>query len=205
MSRGLSLALVAVLANGAPAAAVPNGGPSRVPVKGCAWEKFSDARVGLEAWVQRCDFGFRKIDLLAVGRSLAIRYSDGGAPDKLVDVFDLLAGETPEDGVKRVFIAGTKKGLAGRCVMRVSRDTKAPSGVTRLTFVPDASFQKELDARADPNEVGNPPCGDWGTAPDGIQYFEVHPASKARKFLFVRVGQDEPLFDEQNFRLLPAR
>jgi hypothetical protein len=205
MSRRVSLALIAVLAGGASAAAAPKGGPSRAPVKGCAWEKFSDAKLGLEAWVQRCDFGFRKIDFLAEARSLAIRYSDGGAPDKLVDVFDLLPGETPEDGVKRVFAARTEKGLAGRCVMRAWRDTKPPPGVRRLTFVPDPAYQKELDASADPNEVGDPPCGDWGTAPDGIQFFEVHPASKARKFLFVRVGQDEPLFDEQNFRLLPAR
>lgn len=99
--------------------------------------------------MQRCDFGFRKIVFLAVGRSLAIRYSDsGGAPDPLVDVFDLLPDETPDDGVKRVFGARTKKAFAGRCVMQ---------------------------------------------------------ASKSRKFLFVRVGQDEPLFDEQNFRLLPGR
>jgi len=206
MGTRVSLVLIAILAGGAPAAAAPKCVPSRPPIKGCAWEKFSDARVGLEAWVQRCDFGFRKIVFLAVGRSLAIRYSDGGgAPDPLVDVFDLLPDETPDDGVKRVFRARTKKAFAGRCVMQASRDTKPPSGVKRLTFVPDPAYQKELDAKADPNEVGDPPCGDWGNAPDGIQYFEVHPASKSRKFLFVRVGQDEPLFDEQNFRLLPAR
>jgi hypothetical protein len=205
MSSRVSFVLIAGLAGAMSTAAAPRGGPSRSPVKGCVWEKFSDAKVGLAAWVQRCDFGFRKIDFLAVGRSLAIRYSDGGgAPDTLVDVFDLLPGETPEDGVKRVFVARTKKDLAGRCVMQASRDTKPRSGLKRLTFVPDSSYQKEVDAKADPNEVGSPPCGDWGTAPDGIQYFEVHPVSKARKFLFVRVGQDEPLFDEQNLRLLPA-
>ena len=47
---------------------------------------------------------------------------------------------------------------------------------------------------------GDPPCGDWGDAPDGIQYFEVHPG--ARSVLFVRVGQDEPLFDEKTLRLI---
>jgi hypothetical protein len=39
--------------------------------------------------------------------------------------------------------------------------------------------------------------------PDGIQYFEV-PAGEGRRVLFVRVGQDEPLFDEQTLRVLPA-
>ena len=53
--------------------------------------------------------------------------------------------------------------------------------------------------KADPNEVGDPPCGEWGDAPDGIQYFEVQPGE--RRVLFVRVGQDEPLFDEKTLRL----
>jgi hypothetical protein len=75
--------------------------------------------------------------------------------------------------------------------------------VKRFTFVPNAAYQKELDAKADPDEVPDSPCGEWGTAPDGIQYFETQPASGARKVLFVRVGQDEPLFDEKTLRLLP--
>ncbi len=49
----------------------------------------------------------------------------------------------------------------------------------------------------------DPPCGDWGDSPDGIQYFEAQPSSGARKVLFVRVGQDQPLFDERTLRLLP--
>jgi hypothetical protein len=36
--------------------------------------------------VQRCDFGFRKIDLLVSKNSLAARYSDGGGEvDPLFD------------------------------------------------------------------------------------------------------------------------
>ncbi len=120
-SRTLLLPLALLIAV-QPAIAKEERRPSRPPVKGCAWEKASDAALGLEAWVQRCDFGFRKID-----------------------------------------------------------------------------------RKADPNEVPEPPCGDWGTAPDGIQYFEAHPSSNARKVLFVRVGQDEPLFDEKTLRLVPPR
>lgn len=43
-----------------------------------------------------------------------------------------------------------------------------------------------------------------GEAPDGIQYWEAQPASGARKILFVRVGQDQPLYDEQTLKLLPT-
>lgn len=172
--------------------------PSRPPVKGCKWEKLSDAKLGLEAWVQRCDFGFRKIDLFTKGSSLYIHYSDGGAPDPVIDVLPLLPGETAEAGIKRIFLSHTSAKLARRCVLApYSGDTR--SGATRYTFVPNAAYKKELDAKADPNEVGDLPCGDWGDAPDGIQYFEAQPG--ARKVLFVRVGQDEPLFDEKTLRL----
>ena len=41
--------------------------------------------------------------------------------------------------------------------------------------------------------------------PDGIQYFETQPASGSGKVLFVRVGQDVPLFDDFTLRLLPAK
>jgi hypothetical protein len=75
--------------------------------------------------------------------------------------------------------------------------------VKRYTFVPDRKYQREIDAKGPPDGVPDPPCGDWGFAPDGIQYWEAQPGSGARKILFVRVGQDEPLFDEQTLKLLP--
>ncbi|HEX7254255.1 MAG TPA: hypothetical protein VF376_15350 [Thermoanaerobaculia bacterium] len=180
--------------------------PSRPPLKGCAWEKASNQAVGLDAWVQRCDFGFRKIDFLFEKNSLAIRYSDGGAaPDPLVDVLALQPGESFEAGMRRLFVERTEKTIAARCILVPYSGDRPPSGVKRYTFVPNGAYQKELDAKANPDEVPEPPCGDWGTAPDGIQYFEVHPASKARKVLFVRVGQDEPLFDEKTLKLVPPR
>lgn len=75
----------------------------------------------------------------------------------------------------------------------------------RFTFVPSATYEKALKAlkaQQNPNEVPEPPCGDWGTAPDGEQYFAVWPTSPVRRLLFVRVGQDTPLFDEMTLQLL---
>src|SRR5204863_2005074 len=154
---------------------------------------------------ERCDYGFRKIDFVFVGRALAVRYSDGGAPDPLVEVLDMLAGETAEASVKRHYIEHTGKAVSARCVMAPYRGAKPRSGAKRYTFVPNAAYAKELRAKADPNEVGDPPCGDWGITSDGIQYYEVHPASKVRKVLFVRAGQDVPLFDEQTLRLIELK
>jgi hypothetical protein len=201
--RALASALaVAGLLVAATAFAAGNDRPSRAPAKGCAWEKFTDSALGLAAWVQHCDYGFRKIDFLIVGNSLAVRYSDGGAPDPVIDVLDLLPGETPTAGIKRVFAAHTEPSLAARCRLAEYRREKPPPGVKRYTFVPRPAYQKEVDAKSSPDEVGDPACGDRGDAPDGIQYFETRPADHARKILFVRAGQDEPLFDEKTLHVI---
>ncbi|WP_136617401.1 MULTISPECIES: hypothetical protein [Mesorhizobium] len=176
--------------------------PSRPPIDKCVWEKLSDKGVGLGAWVQRCDFGFRQIHFEFAGNALAIKYSDGGAADPLVEVFDIISGETAEAALQRLFLQKTDKAVSARCVLAPYTEGTVPAGVKRYTFSPDAAYAKELKAVADPNEVPEPPCGDWGEMPDGIQYFEV-PAGEGRKLLFVRIGQDEPLFDERTLRVLP--
>jgi hypothetical protein len=203
--HGILLLAASWLAVLSAAAAPKAGGPSRPALAGCAWEKVSDAAIGLEAWVERCDFGSRKIDFRLSGGSLAVRYSDGGEPDPVVDVFDLLPGESAETGIRRLFAQRTEPKLAARCMLAPYAGGSPRAGVARYMFVPDEAYGKELGARPDSDEVPEPPCGSWGYAPDGIQYWEAQPGSGARKILFVRVGQDEPLFDEQTLRLLPAR
>ena len=86
---------------------------------------------------------------------------------------------------------------------RVSGLTVQMSGDAHVRNL--GAYAAELKKKQDPNEVGDPPCGDWGSANDGIQYWEAQPGGGARKVLFVRVGQDVPLFDERTLRLLPAR
>ena len=102
----------------------------------------------------------------------------------------------------RLLLEKTDKAVSARCVLAPYTEGTAPAGVKRYTFNPDAAYAKELKAAAT-DEVPEPPCGDWGEMPDGIQYFEV-PAGEGRKVLFVRAGQDEPLFDEQTLRVLSA-
>ena len=178
--------------------------PSRAASKNCKWEKLANASVGLALWAQRCDYGFRKVSLEFKGNTLAVRFSDGGEPDPLIDVFDLLPGENAQSGVKRIFAAHTDKAIAARCVL-TSAPGVSPAVAKRYTFVPDVVYRKELKAKANPDEIGEPPCGDWGTMPDGIQYFLAWPsASKVRKVLFVRAGQEAPLFDEKTLHLIES-
>jgi len=201
-SAALCAALLLVPSSRAGAGDAP---PARAPVTGCAWEKKTDAKLGLEAWVQRCDFGFRKIDFLFTAGGLAQRFSDGGEPDVVVEVLALEPGESVAAGLKRIFAAHAPPEVAARCVLEPYRAGKPPAGVERFTFVPDAAYAKELARTQSPDEVPEPPCGHHGASADGVAYFEAQPASGAAKVLYVRVGQDEPLFDAASLRLLPRR
>lgn len=203
-----SLVLGALLATGLGLSALPalaqTGEPSRPAQDQCAWEQVADAQIGLGAWVQKCDFGFRQIELFFDNGALAIQYSDGGQPDPVVEVMDMLPDETGEAALRRVFADHTDPAIAARCVLTPATLIAPPAGVERYTFVPDAAYQAGLDAKAVPDEVPEPACGDYGDWPDGIQYFELQPAANAQRLLFVRVGQEAPLFDEQTLQLLPA-
>ena len=204
MKRLLILPIACALLGAAPAPA--KDAPSRAADKGCAWEKIDDKALGLAAWVERCDYGFRKINLYVKQNALMQHYSDGGEDEALIEVFDLKDGETPEAGVKRIFAEHTPdKDLVARCLLKAYSDEPVPAGRKRYTFKPTAALQKELDKKTDPGDIPEPPCGDWGYAPDGIQYFETQPAGGARRIMFVRAGQDEPLFDENTLRLLPPQ
>ena len=179
-----------------------SGAASRPAVKGCTWERAASQTVGLAAWVQRCDYGNRKIQLLYKGNALVQQYSDGGTADAVVEVFDLLPSESIESGVLRLYRAHTRADTASRCVVRPYTEGKAAPGSMRYEVVPNAQYARAVKAQANPNEVPEPPCGEWGTSADGVQYFQAWPRSDIRKVLFVRVGQDEPLFDELTLQLI---
>jgi hypothetical protein len=70
-----------------------DGGPARVAEKGCVWEKLVGADTGFEAWVQRCDFGFRRVELFIQGHRVMERYSDAPAnPEPVIEIIDLPTG-----------------------------------------------------------------------------------------------------------------
>jgi hypothetical protein len=203
----LALALLGASTSAAPAPTAPGKAtadkPSRPADDGCKWERFSDPSLPLDAWVQRCHFGDRKVDVVVVDHSLAERFSDlKSAPVKMIDVFDLQPGETPEQGIRRLFAEQTDKKLAAQCVLAPYHESgKVPAGVKRYSFVPNATLAKALKAKADPNDVPDPACGDFGDQPDAIEYWETQPANSRTRVMYVRVGQDQPLFDEATLRL----
>ena len=203
---GLTLLAVSVMAISTRTLLAQSGAPSRAATAGCTWERASSATAGFAAWVQRCTAGARTIRVYLKGTTLLQEYSDArAAPDTLIESFVLKPNETAEAGVRRLYLAHTNPAISDRCVMAPYVSGNAPTAMKRFTFVPDAAYAKALKAKQDPNDVPEPPCGEWGTAPDGQQFFAVWPTGVVRRLLFVRVGQDAPLFDEMTLQLLPSR
>lgn len=186
-------------------AAVAADHPSRAAEKGCAWRKLSDPALGLEVWVQRCTYSAnRTIDFVAQDHALVMHDSDSREPLTVIRMFDLQPGETVEQGLRRIYAAHTDKKIAQRCVLAPYKPAAKRAGVKRYDFVPDKAYQKQLDKVKD-DGVPDPPCGDLGTQPDSVQYFEVQPSSGSRKIMLVDAGQDIPLFDEETLRLLAPK
>jgi len=190
---------------GTPHVALCKDAPSRQAEKGCKWEQINDAALGLEVWVQQCDFGFRKVTLSARANALAQHFSDGGEDEKLIETFPMQAGEKPEAAIKRVFDQHTTdQDLVARCLVKPYKsEGPVPQGVKRYTVLPNAALAKEWKAKTDPGDIPEPPCGEWGDMPDSVQYYEVQ--AGANRIMIVRAGQDEPMFDDRTLRLLPLK
>ena len=90
--------------------------PSRPAVEGCKWELLSDKTLGLDAWVQRCDFKGRKTYFDVKGESLVMHYSDGSDVERAIDVIDIKPGEKADAAMTRFFRAHTPKKIADRWV-----------------------------------------------------------------------------------------
>jgi len=177
--------------------------PSRPAVEGCKWEMLSDKALGLDAWVQRCDFKGRKTFFSVQGDSLVMHYSDGSNPEPVIKVIDIKPGETADAAMTRFFRAHTPKKVADRCVIApYVSDIKPPAGAKRVTFSPNPAYAKELEKKRIAEHydgIPDPPCGDYGETADAVEYWETQ--SGAHHVVFINAGQDDPLFDEATLRL----
>jgi len=190
-------ALIAVLF------AVAMAKPSHPAVEGCKWEMLSDKALGLDAWVQRCDFKGRKTYFSVEKESLVMHYSDGSSTDRAIEVIDIKPGETADAAMTRFFRAHTPKAIADRCVLApYAGDVKPPAGTKRFQFSPNPAYAKALEKkRIAEHEDGipDPPCGDYGETADSVEYWETQ--TGAHHVIYVHAGQDDPLFDEATLRL----
>lgn len=187
-----------------PACARPDK-PSRPAEAGCRWLQRVHAASGLAVWTERCLAGQNgMVEMVFQGNQLVERFADGAIVWPGIEILDLLPGETVEAGLQRIFNQRTPQTLARRCKL-VGNPGSAliayapPAGAVLYTFIPDAAYQAELDAARN-DDVPEPPCGELGVLPDATAYLLGWPHGPVRKLLFVKIGQEQPMFDEKTLK-----
>lgn len=77
------------------------------------------------------------------------------------------------------------------------KEIKSPrSGVHRYVLIPSGDYARKVEQVMKQEPVPST-CNGWGTGNSGMRYFEVHD-SHPDKAIFVEIGQDAPLFDENS-------
>lgn len=72
-------------------------------------------------------------------------------------------------------------------------------GVKRYSLVPTGDYAKKIQELSSQEPIPTT-CNGWGMGNSGIRYFEIHD-SHPDKAIFLEIGQDAPLFDEQSIIL----
>ncbi|UPT72823.1 MAG: hypothetical protein M0D55_12930 [Elusimicrobiota bacterium] len=179
--------------------------PPRPAGKGCLWRTLSAPQIGLEALVQRCNFGYRTIDFAAGKRALIQIMQDAGKDEDLYPVvvmYEKKEDEAPDDAIRRAAFGKLSRYQRKHC--RVVAKHVPHLGLSKAAFTiePDEVYAEKI-AKENGTDIPPPPCGDMGISFDGVSYWEFHAMENPRRFAFVNAGQDSPLFDETGLKFLP--
>lgn len=162
--------------------------PSRQAYEGFTWKELSGA--GLTLWAQENE-DIRLIADSSLPGIVMVRKGDK-TPRKLIQIFNL-----PNKEINDVFKTLEKadswdKKQTGKFEEVNSRR----DGVRRYVMIPDGSYAAEVEMQMKSEPVPAP-CNGWGVGNSGKRYFEIYD-SNPDKAIFIEIGQDAPLFDENS-------
>lgn len=168
--------------------------PARQAEEGFIWEKVSGA--GLEFWAQRSDS-------IQVGTSETlpgafiewIRDGHPVATRLVMQVFELKNGKI-EDVIEQLKVYNDWN-EADSCQFQPIESNRP--GVERYVLMPTGKALEEFKELGTREPICTT-CGSWGMGNSGTRYFEIH-ANSPHKALFVEIGQEAPLFDEQSIMI----
>lgn len=167
--------------------------PSREAYPDCKWEKVTG--VGLELWGQSCDFGYKKLKVNTNEKLSGVFLEDitdesSVSAEQLIKIFELK--DKSINSVIPILANDKNWELSEGCAFTETSNKR--NNVTRYILMPtgDALKKFENDGK---NEPINSTCAGYGMGNDGVQYFEIH-ASNPNKALFLNIGQELPMFDE---------
>lgn len=165
--------------------------PSRQAYEGFEWKEISGA--GLKLMAQRNDDIRLLVDPLLPG-VVMVRNGDV-APHALIRIFRLKNKRI--DDVIDILSSSADWDKSQTC--RFEETASGRSGVRRYVMLPDGDYAEMIDSLKKQEPVPST-CNGWGTGNSGMRYFEIYD-NAPDKAVFMEIGQDAPLFDENSIEL----
>lgn len=168
--------------------------PSRKPYEGFSWEKVSGAGITFHA--QKND-NIRVLADASLPGAVIVKDSVS-VPDTVIMIFDIKDGNP--DGV--IEVLRKERGWNDSITCEFKEVKCSRSGVKRYVMVPSGKYADITDSimKSEPLPVT---CNGWGIGNSGMRYFEIHD-TRPDKAVFVEIGQDAPLFDEESIMFTDA-
>lgn len=193
-----------------PANAAAKSGPQRPANDGCKWEAHDYKKMGLKLWYQNCKDPSAHY-VLSWNKNVLEEHRPAddttyGGP-AILELNQKPDNVTAAAAITNMYVSKLTDIERENCsVVPYTTAQETPAGIERYKIVPTIEYEQEVvNAFNQENPDGGVPydviCGDHGKASEGEAYFEYHPAEATNKFLYVIVGQDTPLFDENSIRL----
>lgn len=173
---------------------IENYKPSRKAYEGFVWKKLSGA--GLSLWAQEND----EIRLMADPSLPGIVMVRNGdlEPQMLIRIFSL-----PNKNINDVIEILEKTDNWDNNQTGKFKEVKSGrEGVRRFVMIPDGKYASEIELLMKSEPVPAP-CNGWGVGNSGSRYFEIYD-SHPDKAIFVEIGQDAPLFDENSIMFIDS-
>jgi hypothetical protein len=164
--------------------------PSRTPYKGFSWKKLKGKHFSV--WVQKS-----KTIQIGLSETLPGAFVESTENDEItalemvIQVFDLPTGKI-EDVLNNLRAIESWNLEEGCTFEPINYDRK---GVKRYVLKPSGKGWETYNQIAKQEPV-NHTCCNYGMGNSGIRYFEIH-ETNPNKAVFIELGQEAPLFDEQ--------
>lgn len=162
---------------------------------GFEWNKISGA--GFKLMVQRSDDMRLLIDPQIPG-VVIVRNGDK-APHCVIRLFRL-KNKSINDIID---VLKETEGWDDSQTCRLEEVVSERIGVSRYVMLPDADYAAMIDSVGKCEPVSST-CNGWGIGNSGMRYFEIYDNSPD-KAVFVEIGQEAPLFDENSIELCDVK
>lgn len=162
--------------------------PVRAPYEGFQWMQVKGC--GLSFWAQY-NGQIRIMVDPAIPGVVMVREGDA-VPHRVMQLFSLKSRSI--DDVITSLRQQPGWDETQTCVFKEVKSSR--SGIHRYVLTPSGEYARKMEQVMKEEPVPST-CNGWGVGNSGMRYFEVHD-SHPDKAIFVEIGQDAPLFDENS-------